>query len=200
MMAHYNGDMVTPLSQQDPYLASIRNSGYKHYLDEIPITISNTTNNVICTNNIIVDFYLDRTLSQLAFTIQQNNYPELFSVPGAKNDNTTTNFNEFSNWTDTILSGTQTISTSIEFDTFLTDSELSAVVFSFNLNNGTSTEVSFRGSNTENDSLSSSQWTEWATISSQTYLYSQLGLGSVRGRYKQVRFRLHILVLNKNYY
>lgn len=194
LMAYYPGTRITPLSQQDPYLAGMRNSGYTHYVDEVSFLLKNSTNSSICISNVIVDFYKDRTLTQLAFSIEQDDYPFAFNIIGSENDYFTQTFDEFSvNWTEDPYEITLT---SVEFDTGLNSSIITQFVLNFDSFDPTSPpiEISFRGSNIADDPLSDVQWSAWLPITySGAYYYATFGQENITGRYKQVRLKFNYL-------
>ena len=192
MMAYHKGTRILPLFQQDPYLASIRNDGYNHYIDEISLSITNDTNNVICINNIIVDFYSDRTLTNFEFSVNQNTYPFAFNIPGSENDSTEQIFEEFlSGWTEDPY---DIAIISPEFDTALINSYISKFVIDFSKydSNDPPIELSFRGSNIANDPISDAQWSDWIPISDNgVYYYNSFNIQNTSGRYKQVKIKFN---------
>src|SRR3990167_6355216 len=93
MLAAFAGHRVLPLFQQNEYLSSLRND-YEHTINYVPVTITNELGIKYCINNIIVEFYKDRTLENLAFSIKRSDYPfafvENFDM-GTANDYVTAN-------------------------------------------------------------------------------------------------------------
>jgi hypothetical protein len=193
MMAYYLGTRVVPLAQQDPYLAAIRNNGYSHYLNEITLILVNETNFTACYNDVIVDFYNERTLEVVQFSVALSDYPMAFSIPASQSDTTTETFISDSSgvlpdWTTIAVSGGDVL-TSPEFDTDLNGSYVDNVFVDYDIFDGGDTvAVSFKGSDEPGDPLS--DWTDYAEITDSTItLYSSFGLPDTQGRYKQMRLR-----------
>lgn len=190
MMAYYPGVRILPLYQQDPYLAGIRNSGYQHYVDELTFSLTNELQNTICANEVVVDFYTDRTLEKLAFSIKQSDCPFAFKITGSENDSFTQSYdNFFIDWTDDPY---ENIIVSNEFDTGLSGSIVTNFIIDFKVfdNEYNAVEISFRGSDTPNDPIGQGQWSSWISLSKGgSYYYSQFSTDNVSGRYKQVRLR-----------
>ncbi len=200
MMAYQTAQRILPLSQQDPYLASLRNR-YNHTTDLIPLRIINDTNEAVCFNDISVKFYRFRTLEHLSFEIKHSEWPFAFHLPGGttESDTTTQEFNEtaLAEWItsddpyDVYVPDVVTF-TGPEYDTFLVGSFILSFVLNFiTLKPGVTVSISFRASDIPSDPVADSQWTDFVVVdASQTgFLYSSLGLPDVVGRYKQIRVR-----------
>lgn len=200
MMAHHLGRRILPLSEQDPYLASFRNH-YDHSFDVIPIRIKNNNSVPLCISNIVVYFYEDRLLGKQSFSVAQQDYPFAFNIPGAAQDSSERVFDNFNSWSESITDPYDPydpydlftkIITSPEYDTSLNGATVQAINLIVDLLSiDSSVEVSFRGSDTANDPIANSQWTDWATaaINGTNIAYSSLNISDSRGRYKQVRLR-----------
>jgi hypothetical protein len=193
MMAYYLGSRVIPLAQQDPYLAAIRNDGYAHYLNEIALRLVNETNFSACYKDVIVDFYNERTLQTIAFSVAMSDYPIAFTSSAAQSDSSTETFlgdsdGVLASWTEVAVSGGEVL-TSPEFDTGLSGSFIDTVFVDYELFAGGDTvEVAFKASDTPSDALA--DWTDYAPISdSVTTNYSSFGIPEAQGRYKQMRIR-----------
>lgn len=192
MLAFCENSNITPLSQQDPYLASIRNEGYTHYIDELSFSIRNQNSYVICIQDIIADFYYDRTLNNLAFSVHQSDYPFIFTIPGVENDTHIQSYSDFTlEWTDDpyivgIISN--------EFDTGLFNSVITRFSLDFTTFDSTENpiEISFRASDTAGDSLFDSQWSPWFGLNAVgDYLYVSFSSNPTKGRYKQIKIRFN---------
>ncbi len=198
MMAYLPGSRVLPLAQQDPYLASVRNEGYSHSLNEIPLLLKNTTNRTICLTDLIVDFFFDRNLENLAFSIDQRIWPFVFSIPEALNDTTSevfTDFTEYTGWTETTDDTDPYIPARIlesaEYDSEIAGSIIFELITKFLKPTGAKVFVAFRGSDIQNDPLAAGQWTNFKQIfKNGTMPYRNLQLPDVPGLYKQVRVKL----------
>lgn len=194
MLAYYEGSRILPLAQQDPYLASMRQHRlYHHYLDEMPLLITNDSDSTLCYNRIVVDFYTDRTLENFAFTLDQNEYPFCFDVPNAQDDFTYQLFDEFSSWIDVgdpydpYLGDDYIMSE--EYDSELAGSGVDFITIDYStINPATQVEISFKASDIQYDSTS--LWTDWASVPTGTTMYEALNLEAISGRYKTVRLRI----------
>lgn len=90
MMAYRADERALTLLEQDPYLAGIRNPGYSHSTDVIPLTMQNSSStNALCISNLFVRFFTDRLLTQPAFDVLQETFPMAFQIPGAQDDRST---------------------------------------------------------------------------------------------------------------
>lgn len=173
LMAYQDGERISPLAEQDPYMASARNenNGYKHYIDTVPLTLENTTNDVICINTLLVKFYEDRLLQNAAFDILQADWPFAFEVPSIQTDRTlfSLSYPEFGDWESTIALGFEfplpfeTLFTSPEFDSSIS-SEIEKITATINVLQASDIYISFRASNIPNDPNVELQWTSWSTI------------------------------------
>ncbi len=100
LMAYQDNVRIMPLFEQDPYLASVRNEGWVHNLDIVPLSLNNvSTFSVLCISEIIVRFYEFRTFEKLAFSISQGEWPFAFDLP-VQDDRSTFTFAPpaFSSW------------------------------------------------------------------------------------------------------
>lgn len=109
MMAYRLDDRPLTLAEQDPYLAGVRNDGYTHSTDVIPLVMTNPSNDeVLCISNLFVRFYNDRLLGEQVFDIFQSEFPQAFQIPGADagDDATVTiAYPQFSDWTESSVMG-----------------------------------------------------------------------------------------------
>lgn len=197
MMSHVVNELTLPLYQQDPYLASIIND-LSHSTGVIPLNITNNTDGTVCFSDIKVNFYSDRLLENFVLDVSQSEYPFAFTVPNVDNDETTETFSDFNSWTCQFAEDEYCdpychtfVCTSPEYDSELPKSVIQQFVSNItDLGFGEVIEISFRGSETEDDPNASLQWTDWALLSSGTTIYASLDLDSVTGRYKQTRIRV----------
>ncbi len=98
MMAHRDDERVLTLIEQDPYLASVRNTGYSHSTDIIPLNLKNNGDTVLCVSNLFVRFLNDRLLTQSAFDVFQSEFPIAFQIPGMEEDRATVVVSDLSGW------------------------------------------------------------------------------------------------------
>ena len=89
MMAYRDDERVLTLLEQDPYLAGVRNAGYSHSTDVIPLSLQHPENIALCLSNLFVRFFTDRLLTQTAFDVLQSEFPMAFQIPGTEEDRTT---------------------------------------------------------------------------------------------------------------
>lgn len=173
LMAYQDGDRISPLSEQDPYMASARNKnqGYEHHIDTAPLTLENLGNDVICINSLFVTFYEDRLQQNAAFDIIQSDWPFAFEVPSVQTDRTSFGFvyPDFGDWSSTVAVGFafplafETLFTSPEFDSSIS-SEIEKLVATIDVLNTGSVYISFRGSDIPNDTNAELQWTSWSNL------------------------------------
>ncbi len=219
LMAYQDGERIPPLAEQDPYMASARNKtiGYEHHIDTAPLTLQNTTNDVICINSLFVTFYEDRLLTKRAFDILQSDWPFAFEVPSIQTDRTSSFvYPAFGDWEISVAGSFdfplpfEILLTTQEFDSEIS-SEIEKIVAAIDVLQISSLYISFRASDIANDSNSESQWTSWSEllkhwpddesgIITRTVNYrdltlfniitgqdTQARLERVFGRYKQIR-------------
>ena len=101
MLAYRLNDRILPLYQQDPYLASAHNPGYSHSIDLVPLILRNTDSERVCFTDVIVRFFEDRTLENLAFTIRQSDWPFAFDLTGlgaSSANQSDQTWHDLSNW------------------------------------------------------------------------------------------------------
>jgi len=173
LMAYQDGIRISPLSEQDPYMASARNKnyGYEHHIDTVPLTLYNNTSDVICINSLLVTFYEDRLLQKSVFDILQSDWPFAFEVPSIQSDRVIYSFedseSEFDNWKVETPQGFQyplpfkNLSVSPEFDSSIS-SEIEKIVTTIDVEE---VYISFRASDIQNDPNAESQWTNWSKLS-----------------------------------
>jgi hypothetical protein len=90
LMAYRDDERVEGLFEQDPYLAGLRNEGYSHSTDVIPLVlINNSFTDPMCISNLTVRFFSDRFLTQGVFDVLQSEFPIAFQVPSMRDDRTT---------------------------------------------------------------------------------------------------------------
>jgi hypothetical protein len=208
MLAYHPGYRIIPLYQQDPYLASVGNyhDGWRHSVDQIDFTMSNSTGDTQCFTDINVKFYTDRTLENWAFTVSSEDYPFAFSLPGAQVDSITTSLDGFDGWeiaTNFVTDGygdiesQYYIATSPEIDSFLDDSRMTSIVLPDISSEGDLDTISVRASNVSSDPDKASQWSPEVSISGldgQTVTLASLGINEDygTGRYKQIKIKFSI--------
>lgn len=204
LMSYNATQRIKPLYQQDPYLASLRNTGWAHTTDDIQFSITNNLNYPTCYNNIIVKFYNDRFLSDLAFELPASEYPFAFNLKDAQDINSK-NLDDISQWntienfefSDTyILDRIEYQSTSKEIDAFIDNSAILSVVIP-NLGNGWHlVSINIRASNTAGQSGGWSTNIDISGLSGQTLVLDYL---SILGRYQQVKISYYRDINSKNY-
>ena len=86
MMAYRDDERVLTLREQDPYLAGVRNTGYSHSTDIIPLVMQNANNTSLCVSNLFVRFFTDRLLTKASFDVLQSEFPMAFQIPGIIGD------------------------------------------------------------------------------------------------------------------
>jgi len=206
MMAYHPGVRVIPLYQQDPYLASLRNfhDGWSHTTDVLPLNVVNDSDGPICYSKFDVNFYEDRNLEHLAFTVSSSDYPFAFTLPGSESDVTTADLSDIdTQWVTTYdytYSGptiiTQNfVAVSNEIDTFLEDSTIKTILIpELNTTGGCSFgTIELRASNLTDDPDADTQWSaEYSLSGREGELIDLETLGvteTVAGRYKQIRLK-----------
>ncbi len=216
MMAYNAGIRKTPLYQQDPYLASLRNfqDGWQHTTDVIPLLVENDTSAPVCYTNMDVNFYEDRNLDNLAFTVSSRDYPFAFSLPGSESDATTESLNDQD--TDWVITSAYDVAGSTivlenfvaisnEIDSFLEDSSIKNVTLpTLNVSGGCSFGyIYFRASNIPDDPDADSQWTTAYSISGkegETLTLEDIGITeTIQGRYKQIKLAWSCEVYTNTY-
>lgn len=201
MMAYNLADRIVPLFQQDPYLASLRNShlGWRHTTDRISFLLTNTSSSSQCYQNFSVNFYGDRLLEQESFQISNKTFPFAFTLPSAQQEESTFDISDMSRWTSVIIpefadpyyiQGQTTLSTSPEIDTYLNDSTITKVQLPALNADCSLLTLEARASNTRNDTTS-----EWSSPVSVAGMEGNLvdlqtlGISDIIGRYQQIRLR-----------
>jgi len=200
---------VIPLFQQDPYLASFRhfNEGWSHTTDIIPINFTNNTSQPQCYQDFKVEFYEDRLLTNLSFSVTHKDFPFAFTLPDINSDELTTSYTSLSEWSlvqsfDVDEYGTSILNieaTSPETDTGLFDSTINKFTLPTLNETCILLTIEFRASN---GSLSGTQWSTPVSITGQqgqTLDFSTLGL-SITGRYQQVRITFTCQVFNSTFH
>lgn len=170
LMAYQDGELIEPLSEQDPYMASARNKnlGYEHFIDTAPLTLTNNTGQLMCISSLIVSFFEDRLLSNLAFQIIQADWPFAFEVPSIQTDRTNFSFvyPAFLDWEKEAAFGFDfplpftTIYKSPEFDASIV-SEIESIIVTLDVTNTTELFMRFRASDIPDDPDADNQWTSW---------------------------------------
>jgi len=93
LMAYRDDERVESLFEQDPYLAGVRNDGYSHSTDLIPLVLRNSSfTDPLCISNLSVRFYEDRLKTLAKFDVLQSEFPIAFQVPGMQNDRSTSSW------------------------------------------------------------------------------------------------------------
>ena len=215
-MAYHPGIRTIPLYQQDPYLASLRNfhEGWSHTTNVLPLLIENEKDGPICFTKFDVNFYEDRNLERLAFTVSSDKFPFAFSLPGSESDVTIVDLSDLhTSWIttsnydysgDTIVQE-NFVATSIEIDTYLDDSSIKNIQLpELNVSGGCSFgSIQLRASNVANDPDASTQWTaEYSLINKEGALIDLEEIGvteEVQGRYKQIRLKWSCTVSTEIY-
>lgn len=199
-MTFNTSSRILPLYQQDPYLASLRNfgDGWQHTTDIIPMSIANNSSVAQCYSQFKVNFYEDRLLSNLAFSVNYTDFPFAFFLPDLAEDEIISSFSSFDEWQvaktsefDSTLNivGQTFLATSPEIDTSLDDSGISEFTLPTLNSYCTLDTIEFRAGNTPNDPTSA--WSTPVDVSGQkgqTIDFSTLGL-DISGRYQQVRIK-----------
>lgn len=182
MSAYKIETRVLPLDQQNTYLAGVK-KGYTHYSSgNIPVILTNSTYSSVCFSKITVNFYKNPSRDVSQFSINTQDQPFAFTLPGPHTDTTNTSLN-FSGY-----GGGGTFSPP-EVDTSLLLSDILSVSMNITIPGGSTVQIAFRGSDTASDPNAAYQWTSWINIvngSNVAYYGSQ----NVSGRYKQVKFQI----------
>lgn len=206
-LAYNIKDRIIPLFQQNAYLSSIRNDGWTHSNNIVPISITNFSDQTKCYSDFYVNFYYDRLLENFAFSVPYDKFPFAFDLPGLQSDKIHTQFQGLSGWnvSKTYIRDTdppfdilfQTfLVTSPEIDTGLIDSIMSEVNLPV-LHASCQLEfMQLRASNIKNDE--NSQWTDPIDISSETGTISVLPF-DIAGQYQQVKIQFTCEVLKSTY-
>lgn len=192
MLAYYNGLRVLPLYEQDAYLASIRNDGYEHYINEINVTLKNYSDSYKCYTGLVANFYSDRLLTNKKFVIAQSDWPTVFHITGMGPDTYTNTLNE------------DIASIGLPEDDYLHynglpvfDSTLPGSVvhlINFGTNNPSSIvsiQISIKANDVEAD-VPASPSSDWISIFTNTE--TVIDLPNIVGRYKYLSFRVHVSV------
>lgn len=209
-MAFNLGTRVNPLFQQDPYLASFRNfaQGWSHSTDIIPLSLVNDSSMAQCYQNFEVDFYEDRSLENLAFTVKRSDFPFSFNLPDLGSDEIVSEFQDLSQWTvvKSFIRGAEEpynvlsqsfIATSPEIDTSLDDSGIYNVTLPDLAGNCQLDTIEFRASNASN---ANSSWTDPVDISELSGEVTTSSLGvTLTGRYQQVRIGFTCTAINETF-
>lgn len=94
-LAYLDDTRTETISEQDPYLAAARNSGYKHSVDSIPLILHNKSySDTLCISNLTVRFYRDRLLDVSEFDVSQSQFPMAFTITDAQDDRTTSTWSD----------------------------------------------------------------------------------------------------------
>lgn len=203
---------IEPLFQQDPYLASFRNysSGWRHNAEIVPLLFSNNSALAECYSDIKVNFYSDRLLDNLSFSVSYDKFPFAFHIPNLSSDLTATEYTDLSNWSpiyttttddENIIISTTVVATSPEINTFLKNSTINKFTLPILSADCHLTTIQFRASNLENDSNANNQWSQSVDVSGlegQEVNFNDLGI-DVKGQYQQVRISFTCNTIRKEY-